>query len=494
MYKECKRISIIGIVLFLWVVNLFAQGPDTLWTKTYGGSGWDEGWSVQQTFDGGYIIAGYTDSFGAGYNDVYIIKTNADGDTLWTKTYGGIADDWGWSVQQTSDSCYIISGKTESFGAGLGDVYLIKTYATGDTMWAKTYGGGLYDGAGEGCSVQQTSDGGYIIAGYTWSFGAGCWDVYLIKTNATGNIIWTKTYGGGSSEGARSVQQTSDGGYIIVAYTCSFGAGQEDVYLIKTYASGDTIWTKTYGGIDVDEGWSVQQTSDGGYIIVGFTKSFGAGLEDVYLIKTYASGDTIWTKTYGGIDVDEGYSVQQTSDGGYIVAGESRDQYGFSSVYLIRTDANGDTIWTGTYGGTDDDYGRSVRQTSDGGYIIAGTSLGASGADVYLIRLSSEVGVDDYPLQTLFKKYYLYQNYPNPFNPETAISFSIPKYNRVKISIYNINGQMIKTLANENLQRGYHEVVWNGKDENCKPVSSGIYFYKMETDNFSEIKKAILLK
>jgi hypothetical protein len=179
-----------------------------------------------------------------------------------------------------------VAGYTDSFGAGSGDLFLIKTDANGNIIWAKTYGGTSYD---EAYSVQQTSDGGYILAGLTSSFGAGS-DVFLIKTDANGNISWAKTFGGTSYDYAYSVQQTSDGGYIMAGGTSSFGAGG-DILLIKTDANGNIIWAKTYGGTYGDKAYFVQQTSDGGYIVVGWTESFGAGSVDIFLIKTDANGD-----------------------------------------------------------------------------------------------------------------------------------------------------------------------------------------------------------
>jgi hypothetical protein len=259
----------------------------TSFAKTYGGTNWDEAFSVQQTSDGGYIVAGRTNSFGAGYWDIFLIKTDANGNIIWAKTYGGTDFDEAYSVQQTSDGGYIVAGSTLSFGPGGYAIFLIKTDANGNIIWAKTYGGTNWD---EAFSVQQTSDGGYIVAGFTESFGAGGLDIFLIKTDANGNIIWAKTYGGTDNDYAYSVRQTSDGGYIVAGETNYF-VGDVNIFLIKTDANGNIIWAKTYGGTDWDDALSVQQTSDGGYIVAGKTNSFGAVGFDIFLIKTDANGD-----------------------------------------------------------------------------------------------------------------------------------------------------------------------------------------------------------
>jgi hypothetical protein len=210
------------------------------------------------------------------------------------KTFGGEGVDWARAVQQTSDGGYILAGMTSSFGAGHYDVWLIKTDVDGNMLWEKTFGGSSYD---EAYAVQQTSDGGYILAGYTASFGAGFNDAWLIKTDADGNKVWDKTFGGINDDWAEAVQQTSDGGYILAGVTTSFGAGHADAWLIKTDANGNIVWDKTLGGSMGDYAYAVQQTSGGGYILAGETHSFGAVNGDVWLIKTDAFGNAPATPT-----------------------------------------------------------------------------------------------------------------------------------------------------------------------------------------------------
>jgi hypothetical protein len=400
-------------------------------------------------------------------------------DTLWTKTFGGSDSDWGFSVQQTTDGGYIVTGETCSFGAGDNDVWLIKTNASGDTLWTKTFGGSDID---VGYSVQQTTDGGYIITGST--FGAGVSDVWLIKTDDSGDTLWTKTFGGSDSEWGRSVQQTTDGGYIITGMTRSFGAGDRDVWLIKTDNSGDTLWTKTFGGSDGEGGHSVQQTTDGGYIITGSTQK--ASGSDVLLIKTDASGDTLWTKTFGS---GSGHSVQQTTDGGFIIAAEK--DYGIYQSYdawLIKTDNSGDTLWTKTFGGSGMDMGHSVQQTNDGGYILTGGTVINNG-DVWLIKTAPDPSKVEQNIDMIPLDFSLYQNFPNPFNPTTKIKYSIPKLSNVTIKVFDILGNEIETLVNEVKPTGTYEITWYAEG-----LPSGVYVYRLQAGEYADVKKMVLLK
>jgi len=370
-----------------------ARGFDTLWTRPYGWSYEDQGSSIRQTPDGGYVFAGLARVYGGDDWQIYLIKTDAGGNVIWTKDYGGPGPDGARSMELTSDGGFIIAGATGSYGIG-SDAYLVRTDADGDTLWTRWYGGSSDEKV---YSVQQTSDGGFIFAGRTFSFGAGESDFYLVKTDAGGDTIWTRTYGGPGSDEARSVVQTLDGGYVIAGETGSFGAGHLDVYLVKTDMNGDTLWTRTYGGVPNDQAYSIRQTSDGGYIVAGQTTSFGAGWWDFYLMKTDANGDTLWAKTYGGPYEDAAYSVRQTSDGGYIMAGYT-GSYALDDTdfYLVRTDSSGDTLWTRTYGGPRLEYATEVEQTSpDNGFVIIGhtNSFGAGHLDVWVVKTEGPLPV-----------------------------------------------------------------------------------------------------
>jgi hypothetical protein len=356
--------------------------------KVFGGAQPDVGNSAHQTNDGGYILVGSTHSFGDDNGDVWLIKTDSQGNEEWNQTFGGAADDEGYSIQQTADGGYIIAGRKTDAGTNAKDAWLIKTDSQGNEEWNQAFGGSSSD---YGRSVQQTTDGGYIILGYTWSFGNGSSDVWLIKTDSQGNEEWNQAFGGSSSDYGYSVGVTDNGGYIIAGATDSFGNGSSDVWLIKTDSQGNEEWNQAFGGSGNESGSSVQQSNDGGYIVTGRTYSFGNGFSDVWLIKTDSQGNEEWNQTFGGAADDEGYSIQQTADGGYIIAGSTNSFGNAYDGWTIKTDSEGTEIWNQTFGESWDDRSNSVQQTTDGGYIICGFTENSDGIqDVWLIKTDSD--------------------------------------------------------------------------------------------------------
>jgi hypothetical protein len=357
--------------------------------RTYGGPNNDVGSCAIPATNDGYLIAGTRTSDGGTGDDVYLVRVDMRGETLWTRSFGGAGSDCAKSVRRTTTGGYVVAGSTTSFGAGQADVWLLALDVNGDTLWARTYGGASND---YGESVFETSDGGFVISGETNSFGAEGQNIYLVRTNATGDTLWTRAYGGNRWEEGLSVAQTADSGFIVAGSTDSYGAGSLDTYVVRTDAFGDTLWTRTFGDSMEDYGASVTLTPDGGFVIAGHTMVEQFYDFDVLLLRADAGGDLLWTKTFGRSDIDAGMSVAQTGDSGLLVAGWTEaGGPGGRDVYLIRTRDDGETLWTRTYGGAADDEAYSALGVDDGGFIVAGftQSFGAGESDVYLIKTDS---------------------------------------------------------------------------------------------------------
>lgn len=369
------------------------------WSQTYGDIGGESAYALVITSDGGYALAGTTDSFGAGSDDFWLVKTDENGNAEWNQTYGGTSSDQASALVQTSDGGYALAGYTLSFGlAGNYDFWLVKTDENGEVRWNKTYGREHGDWAS---ALLQTSDGGYALAGCTYPWGSmyPTDDFWLVKTDANGNTNWTKSYGGTNFEWAHALVQTEDGGYALAGDSYSINVpDSDDFWVVKTYENGNANWTKKYGGPSNDCAYSLIETDDGGYVIAGSTYSFGAGSSDFYLVKIDSQGNLQWEKTYGGVAEDEAYSVVQTSDGGYAMGGRSRS-VGSEDFWLVKTDVNGNAEWNKTYGGTGRDLAHVLAPSSDGGYALAGVteSYGAGGSDFWLLKTDGNGVVPEFP-------------------------------------------------------------------------------------------------
>ena len=393
-----KNILLLLIIPFL----SFGQGWEQIFGANTTGSGY-YGTSAQQVQDGGYIVCGgthFTQSvlFGMTPSDICIFKTDSNGEEQWSKTFGSEYWDgneywdFGKSIQQTTDGGYVIAGYVNGFGMGGGNAYLLKVDNNGEEQWSQIFDFGIAE------AVQQTTDGGYIITGYDSS------DIYLLKTDENGEQQWSQTFEESFNDRAMFVQQTTDGGYIMTGCTSvinSLGNATTDIYLAKINANGEQQWSQIFGGPGNDKAHCVQQTTDGGYIITGEDEEdiynpandFWVANTDVYLIKTNELGQEEWAQRFGEAGNDGGRSVQQTSDGGYIIAGYvAPGENQNSNIYLLKTNDNGEEQWSQTFGGAGDETAQSVQQTSDGGYIIAAHTSTTNNISngVYLIKTDAQ--------------------------------------------------------------------------------------------------------
>lgn len=318
---------------------------------------------------------------------VVLISTASAQDIVWSKRYGGAFNEGGYAYAPSAGGGYIAVGSTFSYGAGDHDVYLVCTDSLGETLWTRTFGGALAD---YGHDIVLTADSGYIIVGTTLSSGHGKEDLYLLRVNRYGDLLWSKTYGGAQTDEGWSVRPTLDNGYILCGTTASSGAGYGDLWLFKMNANGDSVWAKTFGGAGGESGFAARQTPDGGYIAVGCTGSFGEGYSSVYVVKTSGTGDSLWARSYGGAKADVGYSIENTLDLGFVIAGSTASYgLGYSDAYIIKLDGSGTLEWQNTFGGIKDDRAFAICLTADGGYVLAGTteSFGAGGADQYIVKV-----------------------------------------------------------------------------------------------------------
>ncbi len=439
--------------------------------RHYGGAADDGGSSVLQTDDGGYIITAQTFSFGLGTSDIYIIKTDAYGNEIWSKVYGGDGWDAPFQIKKTIDNNYIIVGQTSSFGAGSSDAFLLKIDNNGDSLWFKTYGGTDEDGA---YGVDICNDNGFIITGYTYSFAIGYQAAaYLIRTDPIGNELWSKTYYKKTFNQIFDVLKTNDNNFLLAGITETTPADAEG-YLIKTNNNGDTLWMKTFGGNSYDSFSSICQDNNGNFILCGTTYSFGAGDYDMYLIKIDSNGQEIWSKTFGGINSDNASSViYNNNENTFMIVGSTQSYgYGGKDVFLVKVNQYGDTLWTKTYGGTADDVGGDLYKTNDNGIIMTGyTKSFGNISDVYLIKTDANgqvAGIDDYPSMNNGITVY-----PNPFSTTTQITLS-QTYHTISLSVYDMQGKLVA-------QNQYTDC--DKIQLNRNTLTNGMYFLKLILDD-----------
>ena len=406
MLFVCRAFAALGLLCAVSAVSVQAEEPpEILWDKTFGGAYGDRFYSLQQTSDGGFILCGKI-SAGFFQGSCLFVRTDGDGNEIWNTVLDAGDRKTGTTVQQTSDGGFIVGGNNGLGGNGL---WLTRTDSDGNQLWSKVFGE-----TGYGSSVQQMPDGGFILAGYTNSRGAGENDCWLIRTDGDGNELWNKTFGGTGNDFCHSVQLTTDGGLILAGGHDTYSTEEGDLWLIRTDGDGNELWSNTFGGTRRDYANSVQQTSDGGFILLGETLSYGAGDNDFFLVRTDGDGNELWSKAFGGTSYEYPTSVQQTLDGGFSLLGHTNSfGAGGGDFWLIKTDSEGNESWNKTFGGSGNEwtYPGCLQQTSDGGVAMAGstTSYGAGGEDAWLVRTAGdapppcdlEVGLSGYPEEIL---------------------------------------------------------------------------------------------
>lgn len=435
------------LLLLVWIVSIqytFSQAPGIEWQQSLGGNGYDQAASIQQTTDGGYIVAGISNSINGdvtGHHgdffsfDCWVAKLSAAGAIQWQRSLGGSKNEGDilgstvYSVRQAADGGYIVAGSSKSDdgdvtghhpGGGEEDNYdywLVKLSTAGDIQWQKSLGGSLNDHA---FSVEPTNDGGYIVAGYSFSSDGDVTehhgdeadpleDCWVVKLDGTGTLQWQRSLGGTFHDQAFSVKQTADNGYIVAGYSVSndgdvSGNSGDSYWIVKLGASGNPEWQKTLGGSGVDKAHAIQETTDGGYIIAGASSSANGDVSgnhggyDYWVVKTDATGNIEWQKALGGTEDDMAYDVQQTTEGGYIVAGYTQSNngdvsgsHGAGDYWIVKLSASGNLEWQKALGGTGNEVAYAIRQTTGGGFIVAGWASSTDG-DVAL----NKGGIYDY--------------------------------------------------------------------------------------------------
>ncbi|RPH95940.1 T9SS C-terminal target domain-containing protein [candidate division KSB1 bacterium] len=568
---------------------LLAQ-PDTVWTRTFGGTQGDICYSVQRTQDGGYIMAGETRSSGAGGRDFWLVKTTSVGSMQWNRTYGGAQDETCYAVHQASDGGYVLVGRTNSFRPGSWNGWVVRTNASGDTMWTRVFGGSQPDAF---YSVAQGPGGFFWAAGYTYSYGlAG--DYWLVQLSTFGDSITTHTYGGNRSEVCNKILIENDYMYLVGS-TESYGQGQTglpDYWLLKVSWLGDSVWSRPYGEDRSDVCTSIAAGDSGSLILGGYTESSGAGRADFWVIRTDSMGYLWNERTFGRTGQDYCQAVMQVAPNRIQVAGTTEyTAAGGNNGWLLEMDNNLDTLWNRQVGGASVDEIYAMVSSMDGTILTGGTwSFGSGQQDFWLVKIAAPVTLfevtpiflnfgevpvgysatrsltlrnagnmpvtvlnlvtvppfssefssgfvlngneqtsftvffqpaqageyidtlwvehstatsptavyvsgtgimsdADEPDQNLPQRFALSAAYPNPFNAETVLTFDVPHAAPVRVAIYDVQGQLTKTIADGMLPAGSHRLHWNGS-----AFASGIYFVRAQSDGFSAARKIVLLK
>ncbi len=482
-----KAISII-IIQLIWISAVF---PQDFWMKTYDFNNNEDGpLCVVQDQSNNYYLVGYSKS-DADNEDGLIVKTNQNGDTLWSKIFGSNGNDRVYSVCQTFDNQFVAVGRTGSEVKNTSDFWAVKFTNSGEIIWNKHYGGPYIEWA---LSVVNLSDTGFVLAGFE-QFNTT--DALLIKINQNGDSLWSKSYGGSENDWIGNVITTFDNNLFLTGFTCSFNeTHSEDVWLLKTNLNGDTIWTKTYGGNQNDWGRAAVQCADSGFCIAANTETFGNGGTDAWLIRTDENGDSIWTKTFGGAEDDWLYAAIDETNSKKIVAGGGTHSFGNGDAdgWLIETSASGDSLFMRTYGGESFDLINNIKADTDNSFILAGhsSSYNPVTTDAWLLKTDSLGCIEGMNIQNTEKNSNserVISVSPNPFHDKANIHVRIEQSGDYSLKLFDLKGNFIYSFFSGFIEHGVHAFQLDNK-QSCQ---AGFYVLQLIQKNKSVASMSVLI-
>lgn len=520
--------STLTLLLALTVlIPAFGQAPAVQWQRSLGGSMADELFDLQRTADGGYVMTGYTTSQNGdvsqslGEEDVWVVKLDADGMIEWERSLGGSAHDEGRSIIQTSDGGFLVAGTTFSSDGdvtgyqGDRDIWIVRLDGNGNLLWQKSLGGPLRE---EGGYIALSPSGECYVAGSSKSNSGdltsnfGNYDLWVAKLNTTGDVLWQKNFGGSAEDWALGICSTTDGGVIVSGYTNSQDGdvtnnqGWSDAWVLKLAANGDLDWKRTYGGSLYDSGGSIQQTTDGGYIMAASSASNNGDLLsnnggwDMWVVKLDPLGVIEWQSSFGGTAIDIAKSVSQTSDEGFIVAGHSASSNGDFAVnqgnedmWILRLDPTGALLWKRSFGGSTYDWAAAVQQTGDGGFILGGTTFSNNGDVLFNNGFTDLIAVKfaaaDPSTSVIAKdSQFAFQLFPNPSEDLVFLDLQLDHSSQIRIGILDESGKELLHTSGAYHTAGAHRLMIPIRD-----LSPGTYHMKLQVDGKQQVLKLVKL-
>lgn len=467
------------------------------WARTYGGNDTDVPSSMDKTLDGGFVIAGKTSSSSsAGYNDIVITKIDGRGIVQWHRLIGGSNDEGATGIRQTPDGGYIVVGYSGVHGPSYSDLLLFKLSSTGELIWQKTIAGNYGD---DGNSLALTADGGFVVSG-GWASAARGIDYWVNKFDANGNPQWQKLYGGTSPDVPVQIKPTSEGGYIVLGYSYSYGSGgNPTIWIIKLNASGDLQWQKEYLTDSLPR--AIASTSDGGFVFLADVVANLAGDTDVFAMKVNSSGDRVWARILGGPNDDSGGSLLIASDGGVVFSATTASfGHGANDLWLVKMSSSGAILWQRTYGGTKNDGAGIIDTLLEGGsgsLLVGGTTenWGSGKSDIWTLRLFSEGTLDDgNPIVGTSSAKMMYFDGPADLTTATALKViaavgpagfasraaAIASALVTEVLVSPPAGVTLQRAINRSvfLKEAFHTITWNADPKNAKFTLAGYNLYR----------------